>query len=452
MCRQMAMGAIFRGVLRLLILGLDCVPPALLFDRCRDVMPNVSALIERGVHGPLRSSEPPITVPAWACMTSGRDAGELGLYGFRNRVRGEYGLRTADSRDVRVKRLWDYLGDAGHRVAPLFVPLTYPPTPVRGVMASCFLTPEGAPFTFPPGLGAQLEERHGAYHADVRDFRTDEQHVAMARDVLARQSPEFMMMVEMGPDRFHHAFFSHFDARHPLHQPGSAYADAPERYYAFLDAQLGKLLAEVPPDCTVMIVSDHGAKSMLGGFCINDWLSSTGFLQHAAVSAPTPLRETRMPSSPASSYYARVFLNVAGREPEGVVPPADYERTRDAIIEALGRVKRPNGSAFPVRAVKPNESYRATRGEAPDLMLYLDDLDHRALGTVGHPSLFRQSNDGGPDGCNHDWDGVFVAAGPGIPAGDRVEGASLFDVTPTALGRFGLRVEGLAGRDLFARR
>ena len=47
MCRQMAMGAIFRGVLRLLILGLDCVPPALLFDRCRGVMPNVSALIER---------------------------------------------------------------------------------------------------------------------------------------------------------------------------------------------------------------------------------------------------------------------------------------------------------------------------------------------------------------------------------------------------------------------
>jgi predicted AlkP superfamily phosphohydrolase/phosphomutase len=221
-------------------------------------------------------------------------------------VRGEYGLRTADSRDVRVKRLWDYLGDAGHRVAPLFVPLTYPPTPVRGVMASCFLTPEGAPFTFPPGLGAQLEERHGAYHADVRDFRTDdldriwgelhamaEQHVAMARDVLARQSPEFMMMVEMGPDRFHHAFFSHFDARHPLHQPGSAYADAPERYYAFLDAQLGKLLADVPPDCTVMIVSDHGAKSMLGGFCINDWLSSTGFLQHAAVSAPHAAARSR---------------------------------------------------------------------------------------------------------------------------------------------------------------
>ena len=42
--------------------------------------------------------------------------------------------------------------------------------------------------------------------------------------------------------------------------------------------------------------------------------------------------------------------------------------------------------------------------------------------------------------------------GPGIPAGERIEGASLFDVTPTALGRFGLSVSGLAGRDLFAGR
>lgn len=471
MCREMAMGAIFCAVLRLLILGLDCVPPSLLFDRCRGVMPNVAGLMARGVHGPLRSSEPPITVPAWACMTSGRDAGELGLYGFRNRVRGEYGLHTADSRDVRVKRVWDYLGDAGHRVAPLFVPLTYPPTPVRGVMASCFLTPDGAPFTFPRGLGPQLEERFGAYHADVRDFRTDDlgriwdelhamavQHVDMARDILARHAPEFMMMVEMGPDRFHHAFFASFDERHPLHCPGGPYADAPERYYAFLDAQLGRLLADVPADCTVMIVSDHGAKSMQGGFCVNDWLRQEGWLAHAPVHDGPPIAlhqagvrwgETRAWAE--GGYYARVFLNVQGREPNGVVAPRDYERTRDDLIHALGRVRRPDGAPFPIRAVKPDESYRETRGEPPDLMLYLDDLDYRALGTVGHPELFRQSNDGGPDGCNHDWDGVLVAAGPGIPEGGRVEGATLFDITPTALGRFGLSVPGLAGTDLFAR-
>ena len=73
----------------MIVIGLDCAAPRLVFDRYRDAMPHVSALMESGSWGVLRSSEPPITVPAWTCMVSGRDAGELGLYGFRNRVAGE---------------------------------------------------------------------------------------------------------------------------------------------------------------------------------------------------------------------------------------------------------------------------------------------------------------------------------------------------------------------------
>ena len=45
----------------------------------------------------LRSVDPPITVPAWSCMVSGRDPGELGIYGFRNRRDHSYdGLGIAD--------------------------------------------------------------------------------------------------------------------------------------------------------------------------------------------------------------------------------------------------------------------------------------------------------------------------------------------------------------------
>ena len=55
--------------------------------------------------------------------------GELGLYGFRNRVAGETALRLAKGGDVRVKRVWDWLGEHGFTVAPLFVPLTSPPVP-----------------------------------------------------------------------------------------------------------------------------------------------------------------------------------------------------------------------------------------------------------------------------------------------------------------------------------
>ena len=55
---------------RVLVVGLDCAPPALVFDRLRRSMPSIASLMRRGAYGPLRSTLPPITVPAWACMIS----------------------------------------------------------------------------------------------------------------------------------------------------------------------------------------------------------------------------------------------------------------------------------------------------------------------------------------------------------------------------------------------
>ena len=121
------------------MIGLDCVPPVLAFDRYRHLMPTLTHLVDNGFSGPLRSTIPPITVPAWAAMTSGRDPGELGLYGFRTRRRGVYESELVSSKQVRAKRTWDYAGEAGHRVAALFVPPSSPPRPVRGTMLSCFL-------------------------------------------------------------------------------------------------------------------------------------------------------------------------------------------------------------------------------------------------------------------------------------------------------------------------
>ena len=453
---------------QLAIIGLDCAPPSLVFERCRHVMPNVSRLIDEGAHGSLRSSEPPITVPAWACMTTGRDAGELGLYGFRNRARGDYGLRVASGDDVRPKRVWDYLGDAGHSVAPLFVPLTYPPRPLRGVTMSGFLTPPGATASFPRGLEAELEARFGPYLSDVQNFRTDElprvwdelhamgrQHFAIARHIVETRDPAFMMMVEMGPDRFHHAFWSHFDPAHPRHVAGGPYQDAAERYYAFLDEEIGALLETLGEDCTIMIVSDHGAKAMQGGFCINEWLLQRGDLVLRELpTEPTPLREvidwSRTRAWAEGGYYARLFINVEGRERQGVVPPTEAERVADDIAGALAEVVSPTGDSLRPRCVRPRDAYRRVRGTPPERMIYLDDLRYRALGTVGHGTLFRPTNDGGPDGCNHDWDGIFILHGPDVPRGERVEGATLFDVTPTALGHFGVDVPGLEGVDRLA--
>ena len=77
--------------MKLLLIGLDCASPALVFERYRARLSNLERLMRTGSYGRLRSIVPPITVPAWAAMLTGRDPGQLGLYGFRNRVPGRSG-------------------------------------------------------------------------------------------------------------------------------------------------------------------------------------------------------------------------------------------------------------------------------------------------------------------------------------------------------------------------
>ena len=102
---------------KLMIVGLDCVPPEIVFDDMRNELPVLSGLMERGAWGRLESCDPPITVPAWSCMMSSRDPGTLGFYGFRNRKDHSYdGLAFATSDKVRVERLWDMLSREGKHV------------------------------------------------------------------------------------------------------------------------------------------------------------------------------------------------------------------------------------------------------------------------------------------------------------------------------------------------
>src|SRR5690242_6469873 len=168
---------------KLLVVGLDSAAPALVFDRWRDELPTLAGLIARGAHGRMRSTHPPITVPAWTSMMSSRDPGELGFYGFRNRKDHSYdGYSFANSAQVKVPRLWDRLGDAGLHCVVLGVPQTYPPSPIHGEMVTCFLTPSTqSAYTHPASLKAEVEEVTGGYLLDVDDFRTADKAALLKR-------------------------------------------------------------------------------------------------------------------------------------------------------------------------------------------------------------------------------------------------------------------------------
>ncbi|PSN19665.1 phosphodiesterase [filamentous cyanobacterium CCP5] len=456
---------------RLLIIGLDCMEPSLVFDQWRDDLPNLRQLMDQGSYGRLESSIPAITVPAWSCMMSGRDPGELGVYGFRNRSdRNYHSMKISDGSAIKVPRLWDILGEAGWQVAALSVPGTSPPYPVQGSLVSCFLTPSTeVPFAHPPELADAIRDWMPDFMMDVPNFRSDEkarilenlyslcdQRFTLAEKLIARDDPDFLMLVDMGVDRIHHAFWKPMDPRHPQYEPDSPFATAIHDYYAHVDQRIGELLNFCDQHTAVLVVSDHGAQPLMGGVCINEWLIEQGYLTLKDYpDQPTSLDKTEVDWAQtqvwgAGGYYARIFLNVKGREPEGTVAMAGYEALRDELAEKLSTLTTPDGTPMPVKVFKPQQIYQKVRGRAPDLIVYFDDLAWRSVGSVGLNSLYTVENDTGPDDANHAPFGLMIFHDPTQPKhGQVLEGAQLYDILPTLLHRYGVEAPaGLRGKVL----
>ncbi|HJP65150.1 MAG TPA: alkaline phosphatase family protein [Actinomycetota bacterium] len=460
---------------RVAVIGLDCGTPQLLFDRMADEIPNINALMQRGMHGELASITPPITIPAWACAMSGRTPGELAIYGMRNRKDTTYeGLSIATSLAVKEPQVWDVLGGQGLKSLLIGVPPGYPPRPLDGWRVSCFLTPPSADtFTYPNELGAEVAEILGnePYIFDIPNFREQgfehvhdqlykmtERRFKLARSLVKTKPWDFFMLVEMATDRLHHVFWHHFDPAHPKYEPGNQFETAFQEYYRFLDGQVGELLEALPDDTVTILMSDHGARPMVGGVCFNDWLIQEGYLAMTEpVTIQTPIAKAPIDWSKTAAwgdggYYGRLFINMQGREPQGTVDPGQYESVRDELIERLEKMAGPDGTPLGTKVYKPQEVYPEVRGVAPDLIVYFGDLEWRSVGAVKAGTVadvFTYENDTGPDGANHDRTGVFAMAGaPGQPSG-RQEGLRLIDVGPTILKLFDVEApEGAQGRSL----
>lgn len=448
---------------RVAVIGLDCASPKLIFEQWRGELPNLSRLMDEGAWGPLRTCHPPITVPAWACMMSGNDPGQLGIYGFRNRKDHSYDAYSiANSTTITKDRVWDVLSRAGKQVILLGVPQTHPIRPVNGVVVSDFLTPSTqSDYTYPLELKTEIEQVANGYVLDVENFRTDDKkallqriyektdkHFQVAEHLLKTRPWDFFMMVEMGTDRIHHGFWSAMDPTHRKYVRGNPFEHAIRDYYRHLDARVGNVLKLLPEECAVFVVSDHGARAMRGGICLNEWLIEKGYLKLKRY----PEASKRLEASDIDwsrtrvwgdgGYYGRVFLNVKGREPQGIVTPEEYESLRDQLKTELAAIPDHEGRPIPTSVHRPQELYKEVRGVPPDLFVYFGDLDWRSVGSVGLKTIHTFDNDTGPDEANHDWNGVVIAKGhPSIGRMniDASEPTRIYDIAPTILDIFGLK-------------
>ncbi len=504
---------------RLLVIGLDGATLDLVAPwAAAGDLPVLAQLMATGAWGPLRSTVPPATFPAWTSLVTGVNPGRHGVLDFVERVPGTLHVRFVNGSQRRAPALWSRLSAAGRRVAVLTVPATYPPEPVNGVMVSGFDSPvtsaiDGS-FVFPRAFHAEVERLVGRVpFADFQEVRTGRRWHERARaslldgverratltEALLRREPWDACMVVFGEsDTVAHHFWRYHDPGSPRHAPGK-HADAIAAVYRALDAAIGRLIAAAG-EATVAIVSDHGS----GGagdrvVHLNRYLASQGFLglraggsvaraarRLALRAVPFRLQGSLLRRLPGAAgrleggarfggidwartaafseeldYHPSVWINLAGRDAHGTVAAADYERTRDAVAQALTRWH--DGAGMPVveRVWRREEVYRGPATErAPDLLLELaapDGYSQSCLRSAGPGPALRRltaaehgAGKGGGLNGTHRSDGLVVLCGPGVRR-TAIEDAHIVDVLPTLLTLAGMPVPaGLDGRCIAA--
>jgi predicted AlkP superfamily phosphohydrolase/phosphomutase len=344
-------------------------------------------------------------------------------------------------------------------------------------MVASFITPDKLlNYTYPKEIASQLDEvADGNYIIDVENFRTNnktkllqqiyemtEKRFKIIKKFVQKRDWDLFIAVEMGIDRLHHGFWSYSFKDHRLFKKGNEFENTVFEYYKFIDKKLAELLELFDKEIELMIVSDHGAKSLKGTFCINDWLLENGYLAlKNEVSEKTSFNVddvdwNKTKAWGSGGYYGKLYLNVLEREPKGVIPEDQVDSIKTELITKLSSIPGPEGDLISSKVYDVKKIYRRLEGYPPDLFILVGELDWRVTNSIGNDSLFLYENTR-IDNANHDVNGIYIHSTDPRSALKTEENAqfdsgplkqySIIDIAPTVLDRFKIEIP----EDLFGK-
>jgi predicted AlkP superfamily phosphohydrolase/phosphomutase len=265
-------------------------------------LPHLKKIDTTGISGPLQSSIPPVTCPAWPCFMTGKNPGKHGVYFFFRAKPGSYEEIPISSTSCDAGTLWELLGRDGNTVAVLNVPTTYPPQKVNGVLISDFKMPSGhGDLAYPAALLEEIEQRFGPYRITVKmpaallahqteahveyflqecrqilDYKCD-----VAWWLMDKYEFDFLMLHILETDRIQHWLWNVLDSTHPKYQSQLAekYYGRILDYYRALDDHIGKIVEKAGADATIIIMSDHGFGVGRRAIDLATWLLEEGYLK-----------------------------------------------------------------------------------------------------------------------------------------------------------------------------
>ncbi len=358
------------------------------------------------------------------------------------------------------------------------ITFTYPETVYQDILNAVgdyILYPDPGQAYSDSGIDSFLERLYRS--ADLRM-----QAFAYLRE---RENPDFAMMVFNGTDTISHAMWKFMDQSHPLHDPSKfeKYGTAIRDYYKHVDGLLANVVNSLDDDSTLIIMSDHGFGPFHKFIHVNNWLIKQGFMSiKRDIRSRFKKATFNMGFSPMNVYntlmqmglgklkrevvrgqgqgllktlflsfadvdwsssvayslgnVGQIYLNVAGREPQGTVQPGiEYEQVREQIIDKLAELRDPQTGELVVESIyRREEIYHGEQLEkAADIVFIPTRLEYFGFGEYEFGShQIIESMRRGISGT-HRMNGVFLAYGSSIEAGVEITGKSLIDLAPTIM-------------------
>lgn len=416
---------------RLFILGLDGSPLPLLRDlMAAGDLPHLARAFESGTAVEMDSSLPDVSAVAWTSVNTGKNPGKHGIYGFVDRKPGTNTVEVMTARHVRARTIWELVSDSGRRAVAMNVPLSFPPQHINGVVISDFLAPSLDKAVYPLSVLPVLQKigyridtdpwvARQSLDAFLEDFRiTAEKRADAVIHLMDREAWDLFMVVFMETDRLHHFMWRYFA------EDSAPYAEKFKDAYRHIDRAVGRILHKLG-DEPLIIMSDHGFTSLYEEVFINHWLEEAGFLSFSP-GAEKSLASVAADSRAYSLDPGRIYVNLAGREPQGTVPPAEFESVLAELVPRLEKLTDPaTGNLMIEHVYRAPEIYDGPeRDRAPDLLLMPYD-GYDLKGTFDASTL---TGRGQLVGMHKFDNATFFVRGHGIT----VPHASVRDVLPTA--------------------
>ena len=467
-------------------------------------LPNIEKLIKEGVSGPLLSTMPPVTGPAWVSFMTGKSPGAHGLFDFVRPVADEYRRQIVNYNDIKSETLWSILSGNDKRLGIINVPLTYPPPKVNGFLISGMLTPGiESEYTYPPSLAEELEKKFGQYTLDIwwqhygpDTIRTFLQVLMVCTDkrrevilhFMQNREWDFFMAVFIGTDRIQHALWNFLvptDGQ-KLSKIEIEIRELIIQYYEKVDDIIGNIVDAIDGKANLMIMSDHGFGPLKGKFCINRWLEELGLLSYDPVKIkrfrlktkivpllrqivkkadPLNLRKkltARITKNPermgaysfldcidwsktvayaASNTEQGIYINLEGREPSGIVKPGkDWDEERNLVINRLRDIRNPQTNERLVSRIYKREDIYSGPYVNNAPDIIFFLKEGEYLADVQPMNYLFEKTSWKTGTGTHRMEGIFVGYGKDIKAGLRIGDAEIIDLAPTILNLMGVRI------------